>query len=194
MFRSLNLKNANLLFFFLIKLNIILRGKFQVFQVSNRNTSKLKKFLSSRQLFPISWHKGETFLSTSFPTFRLSKFFEYNFFSKNNKQFLLSRFHKSFSLHISCIDVYNLNFLVYPTMCISTQRVSPQCAQEKERKRKEKEKEREEGGGREKRNWRKKKKLVIIWKWCRKRKPAYRNAGVLPTVQARSPTRPLKCQ
>lgn len=46
-------------------------------------------------------------------------------------------------------------------MCISTQRVSPQCAQEKERKRKEKEKEKEEGGGGKKETEERKKNWLL---------------------------------
>lgn len=82
-------------------------------------------------------------------------------------------------------------------MCISTVCVCVSLHNvyfERSNERKEKEREEGGGGGGKKETQERKKKLVIIWKWCRKRKPAYRNAGVLPTVQARSPTRPLKCQ
>lgn len=139
--------------------------------------------------------KGET----SFFTFQLSKFFEYDFFSKITNNFYFQDFIKSFSLPAylmhRCIQG-NLNFFVYSTMCISTICVSLHNVREKRTKEKRKRgrREGEGGGGGKKETQERKKKLVIIWKWCRKRKLAYRNAGVLPTVQARSPTRPLKCQ
>lgn len=114
------------------------------------------------KVFSISC-KGET----SFFTFQLSKFFEYDFFSKITNNFYFQDFIKSFSLPAylmhRCIQG-NLNFFVYSTMCISTICVSLHNVREKRTKEKRKRGRREgEGGGGGKKETQERKKNWLLY-------------------------------